>query len=66
MASAPGAGSGPLSADNVKVCVRVRPVTTGDSAWVTGTGGAATLTSLDVKGKVVTNYGFGELIKWFE
>ncbi len=62
MASVAGGGSAASapSADNVKVCVRVRPVTTGDSAWVAGSAGTPTLAALDVKGRTTTSYGFGE------
>jgi hypothetical protein len=60
MASASFASAGGGSADNVNVCVRLRPVTTGESAWVIGSGGAQTLATTDVKGRVATSYGFGE------
>lgn len=56
--SVPAPGGGGTS-DNVKVCVRVRPVTAGDTAWQVGASGAPTLSTLDVKGKVATNYQFG-------
>jgi hypothetical protein len=59
-----GSGSGKtpaVSGDNVKVCVRVRPISSGDAAFVIppdGTPGQLQL--FDVKGKLATTYGVGE------
>lgn len=58
--SAPAPPSAP-SADNVRVCVRVRPNTAPDRdvAWSVSDAGA--LLQLDAAGKAVTEYGLGAL-----
>ena len=45
--------------DNVRVCVRMRPATTAESAWSVQADGS-TLQQLDAAGKAVTTYGVGE------
>ncbi len=52
-------GGGGLSAENVKVCVRVRPISSGDSAWNIPAE-ANQIGLMDVKGKLATTYGVGE------
>lgn len=52
------------TADNVKVVLRVRPSTSGDSAWAVTSGregSPSQLQQLDAKGVPVTTYGLGAL-----
>ncbi len=55
-----GAGGG-VSAENVKVCVRVRPISGGpaESAWTIPEDAPHQIQLMDVKGKLNTTYGVG-------
>jgi hypothetical protein len=60
-----GAGKPPaMSGDNVKVCVRVRPVAAGtDTAWAIPDSGPEQLQLYDTKGKLTMTYGVGSSLE---